>query len=196
MEAHLATCSVHYGESPPSQQRRYIDDDAMMEQIINTEIQMALLTEIICINMSSICSDPVSVMPCSSNSLQTFALCPPPVCLVLHCFEPRLGEASTKKLLSMFVSLFQVQSNIVLSQKTSFDIDVVISTIWETIREKTGLCGKTSPVQAQLATFPPLSPLLLFLFYASDHFKTFMNFYMTFNYSLETSFPIYLSFNK
>ena len=27
MEAHLATCSVHYGKSPPSQQRRYNDDD-------------------------------------------------------------------------------------------------------------------------------------------------------------------------
>ena len=90
MEAHLATCSVHYGESPPSQQRRYIDDDATAEKIIDKEI----LRGIICKkNMGSICSDPVSVMPCSSNSLWIFALCPLSVCqsvpgLVSHCFEP------------------------------------------------------------------------------------------------------------
>ena len=35
----------------------------------------------------------------------------------------------------------------------------------------------------EFRSFYPLSPLLVFLFYASNHLKTFMKFYLTFDYS-------------
>ena len=55
-------------------------------------------------------------------------------------------------------------------------------------------CSKNEIPEFQ--SFHPLSPLLVILFYASNHPKTFMKFYLTFDYSQENSFPIYLLFNK
>ena len=48
----------------------------------------------------------------------------------------------------------------------------------------------------EFRSFYPFSPLLVFLFYASNPLTTFMKFYLAFNYSYENSFPIYLLFNK
>ena len=47
-----------------------------------------------------------------------------------------------------------------------------------------------------ISKFYPFSLLLLFLFYVSNHFETFMKFYLAFDYLYENSFPIDLLFNK
>ena len=48
----------------------------------------------------------------------------------------------------------------------------------------------------EFRSFYPFSPLLVFLFYASNPLTLFIKFYLAFNYSYENSFPIYLLFNK
>ena len=43
--------------------------------------------------------------------------------------------------------------------------------------------GPVPKIEGPAPQFDPLSPLLVFLFYASNHLKTFMKFYLTFDYS-------------
>ena len=56
--------------------------------------------------------------------------------------------------------------------------------------------GPVPKIEGPASQFYPLSPLLIFLFYASNHLKTFMNFYLTFDYSKENSFSILMYYTE